>query len=81
MTISSPFSYVSCHKSTKKDRWLHLRYLLEICVQKHQLRQPMFDLQIIGATFDFIIRIAPTVEIRVLALELQSLFAENDRAL
>jgi len=41
----------------------------------------MFDLQIIGATFDFIIRIAPTVEIRVLALELQSLFAENDRAL
>jgi len=39
----------------------------------------MFDKQIICATFNFVIWIAPTEEIRVLELELQSNFAENDR--
>jgi hypothetical protein len=39
----------------------------------------MFDLQIICTTFNFVIWIAPTEDIRVLALELQSIFTENDR--
>jgi len=41
----------------------------------------MFDIQIIYATFYFVIWIAPTAEIRVLALKLQYIFAENDREL
>ena len=40
-----------------------------------------FDLQIICATFDFAMCIAPTEEIRVFAIELQSNFAENNREL
>ena len=39
------------------------------------------DLQIICATFDFIMWIAPTEEIRALAIELQYIFTENDRIL
>jgi hypothetical protein len=41
----------------------------------------MFDLQIICATFDCVMWIAPTEEIRVLAFEQQSIFAENDSEL
>jgi len=40
-----------------------------------------YDLQIICATFDFAMWNAPTEEIRVFAIELQSNFAENDREL
>ena len=41
----------------------------------------MFDLKYIYTTFCFVISIAPTEEIRVMALELQSKFAVNDREL
>jgi len=41
----------------------------------------MIDLQIICGTFNFVIRIVPTEENRVFALELQSIFAENNREL
>jgi len=41
----------------------------------------MFDLQILNAAFDFVIWVSSIEKIRVLALELQSIFAENDREL
>jgi hypothetical protein len=41
----------------------------------------MFDLQILCAAFYFVIWIAPTKEIRVLAIELLAIFVENDREL
>jgi len=41
----------------------------------------MYDLKYIETTFGFLICIAPTEEIRVMALELQSKLAENDREL
>ena len=39
----------------------------------------MFDMYVIKPTFGFIIWIVPTEEIYVLALELQSNIAENNR--
>jgi len=57
--------------------------IIGICVQNMSCvnRLLMFDLQIILTTSGFVICIAPTEEICVLALELQPNFAENDREL
>jgi len=41
----------------------------------------MFELQIICATFNFVMWITPTEEIRQLTILLQYIFAENDREL
>jgi len=40
-----------------------------------------YDLQITSSNFDFVTWIAPAEEIRVLAIEIQYNFAENDREL
>jgi len=45
------------------------------------IRVLKFELQIIYATFVFVMWIAPTEAIRVLACELQYIFTENDREL
>jgi len=50
-------------------------------LQQHMIKEYWILTYRLGATFDFVMWITRTEEIRVLAIELQYIFAENNRDL
>ena len=74
--------YISCQKSTRDRRNIEVRLgnVYETCLSTtHVKRLLIFDIQVIKKAFVLVISIAPTEEIHVLALELESNIAENNR--